>query len=283
MDEHEEIIENENIFEQLKNIRIKKNLDLAKISEKTKISLKYLEAIESGNIKDIPEVYDKLFFQTYLNSLNIKKTEEYIEEFYKIRKEVRPQYTTTIQKIKSMKSDSRRFSKLKQLYLIVPILIVVVLIIFFAIISKSVNKNIVEDIPELSVRDVAKELEKKNIDPIDSAAVQQKKSKLINSNNVTVDIITKELTWLRLVKDKTDTSEYLLNPGNRISEKADSTINLLVGNAGGVSFKVNGKDIGILGHSSEIITNFKITSKGIESKQIKAISKEQMVDSLINN
>ena len=119
MDEHEEIIENENIFEQLKNIRIKKNLDLAKISEKTKISLKYLEAIESGNIKDIPEVYDKLFFQTYLNSLNIKKSEEYIEEFYKIRKEVRPQYTTTIQKIKSMKSkvfiqNLKKYHELRQ-------------------------------------------------------------------------------------------------------------------------------------------------------------------------
>ncbi len=281
MDEHEEI--KENIFQQLKNIRIKKNLDLAKISEKTKISLKYLEAIESGNIKEIPEIYDKLFFQTYLNSLNIRKTEEYIEQFYKIRKEVRPQYTTTIREIKSMKSDSRRFLKLKQFYLIAPILIVIALIVFFAINSKSVNKDTVDDIPELSVREVAKELEKKNIDPIDTMTVEQKKIELKNESKVIVDITTKEVTWLRLVKDKKDTSEFLLNPGNQISEKADSIINLLVGNAGGVSFKVNGKDIGILGRSSEIITNFKITSKGIVSKKIKVIPKEQMVDSLINN
>ena len=126
----------ETIFEKLKNIRLKKNLELSKIAEKTKIHIKYLEAIESGNLKEIPEVYDKLFFQTYLTSLNIKKKDEYLDEFYKIRKEVRPQYTTTIQKIKSLKTDSKRFSKLKQIYLIAPILIVVILIVFFAIIKK---------------------------------------------------------------------------------------------------------------------------------------------------
>jgi len=278
MDEKEE--KKETIFEQLKNIRIKKNLDLAKISEKTKIGLKYLEAIESGNLKEIPEVYDKLFFQTYLNSLNVKKKDEFIDEFYKIRKEVRPQYTTTIQKIKSMKADSKRFSKLKQFYLITPILIVVILIIFFAMNSKSVNENTSEDIQELSVRAIAEELENKNIDSVSSVSVEQKKVDIKTTSKVTVDITTKELTWLRMVKDKGDTLEYLLNPGYKISTQADSTINLLVGNAGGVSFKINGKEVGVLGRSTEIVTNLTITNRGIVSKRIKTISREQTVDSV---
>ncbi|MEJ2542899.1 MAG: DUF4115 domain-containing protein [Calditrichaceae bacterium] len=283
MDENEEI--KENIFEELKNIRIKKNLDLEKIADKTKISLKYLKAIESGNIKEIPEVYDKLFFQTYLNSLNIKKKEEYIDAFYKLRKEVRPQYTTTIQKIKSMKSDSKRFSKLKQFYLITPIIIVVILIVFFAMNSKSVQDDNVKDVPELSVREIAKELEQKNNTAADTTTENKKqiKSEIQVSNKVNVEITTKELTWLRLVKDKTDTVEYLLNPGNRITEEADSTINFLVGNAGGVAFKINGNDVGVLGRSSEIVSNLKITNKGIVSKIIRPAPKEQVIDSIITN
>ena len=282
MDENEEI--KENIFEELRNIRIKKNLDLEKIAEKTKISLRYLKAIESGNIKEIPEVYDKLFFQTYLNSLNIKKKEEYIDAFYKLRKEVRPQYTTTIQKIKSMKTDSKRFSKLKQFYLIAPILIVVILIVFFAINSKSVEENTGKDVPELSVREVAKELEQKSVPSADSVVAKKEENKNEkHESEVTVEITTKELTWLRLVKDRADTIEYLLNPGNKISQQADSTMNFLIGNAGGVSFKVNGKDMGVLGRSTEIVTNLKITSKGIVSKRIKLAQKEQGVDSVINN
>jgi len=281
MDENGEI--KKSIFEELKNIRIKKNLDLEKIAEKTKISLKYLEAIESGNIKEIPEVYDKLFFQTYLNSLNIKKKEEYIDAFYKLRKEVRPQYTTTIQKIKSMKSDARKFTKLKQLYLITPILIVVILIVFFAMNSKSVEENVSKDVPELSVREIAKELERKNSPSVDSTTVDKQEAAIKNVSKVTVELTARELTWLRLVMDKSDTVEYMLNPGNKISQQADSVMNFLVGNAGGVSFKVNGKNMGVLGRSSEIVTNLKITSKGIVSKRIKTITREQVIDPLITD
>lgn len=270
----------ETIFEKLKNIRLKKNLELSKIAEKTKIHIKYLEAIESGNLKEIPEVYDKLFFQTYLTSLNIKKKDEYLDEFYKIRKEVRPQYTTTIQKIKSLKTDSKRFSKLKQIYLIAPILIVVILIVFFAINSKLIEENTDEDVPELSVREIANELEQEAITNVEPDSQSTEKPDLNNSGEVSIDISTVELTWVRLVKDFSDTLEYLLQPGNSVSEKADSTMDLVIGNAGGVIFKVNGIDVGTLGSSSQIISNLKITDKGIVSKRLRTVQKENTIDSL---
>lgn len=271
------------LFEKLKNIRIKKNLDLAKISEKTKINIKYLEAIESGNLKEIPEVYDKLFFQTYLTSLNIKKKDEYLDEFYKIRKDVRPQYTTTIQKIKSLKADSNRFSKLKQIYLIAPILIVVILIVFFAINSKLIEENSIEEVPELSVREIANEIEEKTVSSGDTILQNLEKPEPITSSEVTVDISTRELTWMRLVKDYNDTSEYLLKPGNNLSAQAESTLVFLIGNAGGVLFKVNGIDVGPLGSSSEIVSNLKITNKGIVSKRLKVAPKERIIDSTSTN
>ena len=278
IDDKENLIET--IFEKLKNIRIKKNLELAKIAEKTKINIKFLEAIESGNLKEIPEVYDKLFFQTYLTSLNIKKKDEYLDVFYKIRKEVRPQYTTTIQKIKSLKTDSKRFSKLKQIYLIAPILIVIILIVFFAINSKLVEENNIENVPELSVREIANEIEQKTIAETNPDSQFTEKPVQIKTSKVTVNISTRELTWIRLVKDYSDTLEYLLKPGNNVSEQADSTMVFVIGNAGGVLFKVNGIDVGTLGSSSEIVTNLKITSKGIVSKRLKVAPKEEVIDSL---
>ena len=70
MDEMDEQDINESLFERLKKIRIQQNLDLSEISSKSRIQIKYLEAIESGNIEQIPNVYDKLFFQTYISFLN---------------------------------------------------------------------------------------------------------------------------------------------------------------------------------------------------------------------
>ena len=86
-----------------------------------------------------------------------------------------------------------------------------------------------------------------------------------------------------LVRDNSDTSEYLLQPGNILSEKADSVMIFLIGNAGGVLFNVNGTDVGKLGSTSEIVTNLKITNEGIVSKKLKVMPKEVKVDSLLNN
>ena len=149
--------------------------------------------------------------------------------------------------------------------------------------SKSVEENVSKDVPELSVREIAKELERKNSPSVDSTTVDKQEAAIKNVSKVTVELTARELTWLRLVMDKSDTVEYMLNPGNKISQQADSVMNFLVGNAGGVSFKVNGKNMGVLGRSSEIVTNLKITSKGIVSKRIKTITREQVIDPLITD
>jgi len=280
MPENEEV--NENIFEKLKAIRLKKNIELSRIAEKTKINIKYLEAIEDGNIKSIPEVYDKLFFQTYLSSLNIKNIDEYLDAYYKLRKEVRPQYTTTIQKIKSIKSDSKRFSKLKQVYLVIPVLIVIFLIIFFVINSKSIEQSNTAEVQELSVREIAAELEEKMAG--DSIAQKESTMQTDTTNKVNVGISAKELTWLRIVADRTDTSEYLLQPGNKLAVNADSSMIFLIGNAGGVQFSINGNNVGFPGKSSEIVSYMKITSDGIVSKRLKkAVRGETIADTLTNN
>ena len=269
----EEELENQmDMFEELKNIRIKKKLDLEKIAEKTKIHIKYLTAIESGNYKDIPEIYDKLFFQTYLSALKIRNKEKYLEEYRELRREIKPDYTTTIQKIRSMKSDPVRFTKTKQLYLIIPVIVVVIIIILLALNSKMLNTENKEPVKELSVREAASEIERK-INPIPDSL---KTPSIVNADtqSVKVGLLTQKLTWIRMVKDRTDTSEYLLRKGERLNLTADSTLVFLVGNAAGINFTVNGKNEGVLGQEYQVISYLKITKDGIVSKRLKEIIKE---------
>jgi len=53
-----------NVFEKLKDIRLKKEISLESISQRSRIQLKYIQALEEGKLLDIPEVYDKLFFRS---------------------------------------------------------------------------------------------------------------------------------------------------------------------------------------------------------------------------
>ena len=63
----------DDIFKRLKLIREEKNISLEEISKSTRIRISYLEAIENGDFDKIPSVYDKLFFQSYLEAIKVEK------------------------------------------------------------------------------------------------------------------------------------------------------------------------------------------------------------------
>lgn len=61
------------VGERLKKMRADQNLSLADISKKTRIPLKYLEAIESGNFKDLPQTkaHRLAYLREYAKALNL--------------------------------------------------------------------------------------------------------------------------------------------------------------------------------------------------------------------
>ena len=275
MDEQEK---SQSLFERLKQIRIQKNLDLKTISKKSRIHLKYLKAIESGEIDQIPEVYDKLFFQTYVSFLDLEDTEQFFAEFRSIRKQVRPGYSTTINNIKTIASDPEKSSRLKILYIILPIIVLVLIISIMAINSITVKDNDSEPVKELAVREIVNKIELKNKAKKDSIIQQSQ----LNKKNVSVNIKAVDRTWLRFIKDHADTNEYLLTSGNRLDIQADSLIEFLVGNANGLRFKINSNNVGVLGKPGEVITYLKVTPKGIIDKRIKKVARRAKKSDALN-
>ncbi|MFQ6616230.1 MAG: helix-turn-helix domain-containing protein [Fidelibacterota bacterium] len=52
-------------YTELKTLREKQEIDLQEVSNRTKINLTYLEAIESGDFSFLPHVYVRLFLRAY--------------------------------------------------------------------------------------------------------------------------------------------------------------------------------------------------------------------------
>ena len=67
-------------FENLKAIRQEKGITLEYIAEKYRVQLKYLQALEAGDLLAIPEVYDKLFFRSYLKALSLHEDDYYDDD-----------------------------------------------------------------------------------------------------------------------------------------------------------------------------------------------------------
>ena len=58
-------------YNKYKKFRIENNIDLKDVSKRTKIDLRYLQAIERGKFAEIPPVYVKLFFKAYISEIGV--------------------------------------------------------------------------------------------------------------------------------------------------------------------------------------------------------------------
>ena len=63
-----------------------------------------------------------------------------------------------------------------------------------------------------------------------------------------------EDTWLKVIVDEKDSSEYTLTSGDTLELEATSGFNLLIGNSGGVKIMFNDKPISLSGKSGEVVT-----------------------------
>jgi cytoskeletal protein RodZ len=73
-------------------------------------------------------------------------------------------------------------------------------------------------------------------------------------NGYHLSIKARETTWIRIVSDKTKSSQVLLKPGETIERTASDGFRLDIGNAGGVDISFQQKPLGRLGKSGEVIT-----------------------------
>ncbi len=65
--------------------------------------------------------------------------------------------------------------------------------------------------------------------------------------------LAKEETWLKVIADEQEPKEYLLKPGYELMIKANTSYNILIGNAGGVAMKLNGKPVDVPGRSGQAV------------------------------
>jgi cytoskeletal protein RodZ len=262
-------LNNISLFEKLKKIRISKKIKLEEFAAQSQIQIKYLEAIELGELDKIPAVYDKLFFNAYLNFLKLspEETDHFLAEFSALRKDTEKTYDADLYKTVSAQKSGLSANLLKKIYIAAPILVVFIVILVMVFYSTGINDN-KSEIKEINVVEIADSLEKE----IENLAPESKKTTpppTEDSLQCAVQISALEKTWLRIVKDDTDTSEYMLNPKNRLSFEAKEKMEFLIGNAAGVEFNVNGKNEGKLGAEGEVISYLLITREGIISKKTK--------------
>jgi len=250
------------LLEELKQLREEKGITLQQISEKTKIKLKLLQELEEGNLNKLPKVYDLYIFKTYLEYIGAEDIPALINRFN--RETGRLPGESTIAKQKKIEARTERklasnFTLLKFIYISIPVLIIIVLLIIFFK-NYSAKENLKNDaVKELTAMDILRSKStEKSVEPVVNA----------KTDSLQVDVLARDRCWLMYIKDHSDTNDVMLFEQNKLLIKADSVIEMRIGNPLAITLKMGEQKFDSLAGPGEVISYLKITSRGLENKRV---------------
>jgi len=254
----------------LREQREQKNISLADISAYTRINLRFLEAIETGKFSILPQTYIRAFLREYAAAAEIDP-EVVLETFEGIvsKKPTGSRQKREAEKKQEDQPTPRRSAASHPLTPLVRALrpvvfgaIIVIVAGFMYLMLKSPSETTQTTTGEIPFDRVIRETEAAL--PRDTVATYMPPQNPISSprsvDSLLLEMTTTDSLWLSITIDDTRNEEYLFAP-NRIRRwKAETRFVLTMGNAGGATFRLNGKDIGMLGRQGAVLRNRVITS-----------------------
>jgi len=275
--------ESKSLFERLREIRLAKGLRIEAISENSRIQVKYIQALEEGDLLSIPEVYDKLFFRSYLKVLAVEDEEKYFEEFLDIRSKIRvDKTTTTIQITKPAKDSEKNIFSPRNLFVILPVVLIIAVLAILLVNTEMIGTSSGGKVQEIDIKNVVQRIEAEEKAKLDSInAIKTAKLDSVNfvssdSLKLTLRINAKRKTWFRMIADKSDTSEYLLIPGQVVTASASRMFEFLIGRDDGLTFNLNGKLLSGAGRDSSVVRYMRIDSTGVAAKILKTENADEV-------
>jgi cytoskeletal protein RodZ len=277
--------------EELRQAREEKNISLAEISRTTRINLKYLEALDQGSFEILPQAYIRAFIREYAMAVGLSPVE--ILQKYDIL--VTGKYaagqtptstsgwnTGAVPVLHEPAHDAEvapteeflvKQRSLRSIVIIASIIVLCSLILAYVANYIWVSRS--GPAPrETPFQEVVKEKEARNAPPAatdttrrtgtDSTAAAARAIAPAASDSLTLTIRSSAAVWMSIVRDSGAPTELYMNPEQKRILRAKTRFILTTGNAGGASFQVNGKDIGILGKSGIVLRNVMITAEGVK-------------------
>ena len=230
----------------LKTSREEKGINLEEVSNALCLRKSLIEAIESGKRDVLPhEVYVRSYIKEYANFLNV--TELILPELTKVEIEPETIIETPIREQSERRFPKISFSHLPRKAFIYPA-IVIVLAGFYLI--DRMNRNSIP-IPTPKIEATAGFSSQPQASTDNAGTSENQTTPAINEGKKLM-ITCKERTWVSVVIDDTEKKEFMLNAQEMIILNAKDRFDLLIGNAGGVSLILNGKDTEFSGKSGEV-------------------------------
>jgi cytoskeleton protein RodZ len=248
----------ENFSDQLRKQREERKIRLSDVAVQTRISVKFLEALEAGNFEILPETYIRAFIRDYAKAIGldpddtIRRFDLYVESV----KVVNEQKETEA----GAKSPGKPLNLTGTQKIALSVAGVVILAIL-SYLAFSPNKK-----PPVPADDYGYDntqvLNERKFDSAYSAVTKPVAKP--DSSRLVLDAT--DTVWVNLVIDEGKTYDLLMRPGTKLTFWGRKKFSMTIGNAGGLIVSLNGHEYPPLGKSGVVIRNVTILKDGTIKK-----------------
>ena len=243
----------ENFSEYLRKQREEKKIRLSDIAVQTRISINFLEAIETGNFEILPETYIRAFIRDYAKAVGLDPVEtmslftQHVEASKAVHQASEPLVSG---------SDKQTTIALTNAQKVFAGIIGLVILVGLSYLAFSPGKKQPVDVSAYE------NMEEVNQRKFDSAYTVATSRPLAKSDSARLVLSAADTVWVNLVIDEGRTYDLLMKPGNRFIFWGRRAFNMTVGNAGGLIVSVNGRELPPLGRPGVVIRNVTIFKDG---------------------
>lgn len=278
-----------NFFQEFKEHRQKQSITLEEISARTKINVRFLEAIEEGSFDILPATYMRLFLRAYAVEIGIDPDEaiEKLEIHQGTISEPRPKpekkqekFTGTIDEDEPVKTppiDLKPKNKFnwKRSIIVIAIFAFAIWIVKSYVDTSGLNQPAL-DIEQPSTTKTSQSTsqtdENRSIsdEQFEQGTIVEESQQSIESTASEQEIVLRlnavDRTWVRVRRDTLPSQEFTFLPQDTRTWRANNRLSIMIGNSAGANLLLNGEPLGELG-AENTVTNLVITREGIINKR----------------
>lgn len=254
----------------LKRHRSEKNISLMDISASTRINLKFLEALETGNFPILPQTYVRAFLREYAEAVGMNP-EGVLRTYDEIVRHTqggeqkpgpqKPQPLTRKNPDPGPLASVVAFARQNALFVSFVLIVSVFVVYLFRQTSDAGRATTIAETPfDRVVEENAAALPGR-----DTTVVLPAVTSPAAVDSLSLIMTTTDSVWMTITLDDGPTREYLFGPNRRGRWTAKESFTLTMGNAGGATFALNGKSLGTLGRSGAVVRNVRISAENLSS------------------
>ncbi len=251
---------------ELRSTREARHISLADIAASTLINIHHLEEMEKGNFSILPQTYVRAFLREYSSAIGLDP-DETLRSYDAARSEDhrlrQPEPVPPAQQTRERPAVETLLTPLRDLTSVVKPwltvvririgLLVLAVVVLGTVLWNTLRTDPSHTVAETPFQSVIRDNEQR-VTPESASSESRAPEDSLFLTARTIDTV-----WVQITVDNLEPQDYIFYPNGKMSWSANRRFLVTLGNAGGVEFTLNKKNLGTFGNRGVVVRNLELT------------------------